>query len=41
MRMMITDIYTVTFHQTALSTEQTVQTGTLLLIVSEVQPPLG
>lgn len=41
MRMMRTDIYIVILNQTALSTEQTVQTETLLLIITEVQPPLG
>lgn len=41
MRMMATDIYIVIFNQTALSIEQTVQTRTLWLIVSEVQPSLG
>lgn len=41
MRMMITDIYIVVFNQTILSTERNVQTRALLLIVTEVQPPLG
>lgn len=41
MRVMITDIYIVVFNQTTLSTEQNVQTRALLLIVTEVQPPLG
>lgn len=40
MRMMITDVYIVLFNQTALSTEQTVQTGTFLPLLTEVQLPL-
>lgn len=41
MRMMITDIYIAVFNQSALSTEQNVETATLLRIISEMQPPLG